>query len=244
MVQHPLEQGGIALQGHPLIGVLEIAVVTGEKDRYPGGGIGVDLLRSLAPLLHRVVDKDVLIHIIRQGGDLRVTALPQLQNGHLFFCPIGGNEFFPQPCALRRAEGGLQRGEVEGDGVGLAPALSVRDIGQDPVLIVPPDREPGEPVKDPLVVGVEDVGAVLVDQHPSPIQAVVGVAADVVPAFQAQHPLSALGQLPGADRTGIAGAHDQRVKCMLQNDPAFFQWLDGQIRPAFCQYSIFPVERE
>ena len=53
-----------------------------------------------------------------------------------------------------------------------------------------------------------------------------------------------VGQLPGADRAGISGAHDQRVKCKLQNDPAFFQWLDGQIRPAFCQYSIFSVERE
>ena len=91
---------------------------------------------------------------------------------------------------------------------------------------------------------MKDVRAVLVDQPPGPVQAVVGVAADVVPALQDQHPLSALGQLPGADRAGIAGAHDQRVKCMLQNDPAFFQWLDGLCRPAFCQYSIFPVERE
>ena len=236
MVQHPLEQDGIALQGHPLIGVLEIAVVPGEKDRHPGGGIGVDLLGGLAPLLHGVVNKDVLIHIIRQGGDLRVPGLPQLQDGHLFFRPVGGDELFPQTRALRRAEGGLQRGEVEGDGVGLPPALSVREIGQDPVLIVPPDREPGEPVKDPLVVGVEDVRAILVDQHPGPVQAVVGVAADVVPALQHQDPLSApLSQLPGTHRAGIARTHHQGVKIQFQGVSHLFLFF-GDNAP--CRDSI------
>ena len=69
MVQHPFKHGGIALQRHPLVCILKIAVVPGQEHGHPGGGIWVNVLRPLAPLLHGVVDKDVLVHIIRQGGD-------------------------------------------------------------------------------------------------------------------------------------------------------------------------------
>ncbi len=97
-----LKQGGVALQGHALIGVLEIAVVPGQEDRHPGGGVGVDLLRGLAPLLHGVVDKDVLIDVVGQGGDLRVRILPQLQNGDLLLRAVGGDQLLPQPLPLLR----------------------------------------------------------------------------------------------------------------------------------------------
>ena len=77
VVQHPLKHFGVALQRHTLIGVLKVAVVPGQAHRHPGGGAGVDLLRLLAPLLHGVVDKDVLVDIVRNGGHLRVRVLPQ-----------------------------------------------------------------------------------------------------------------------------------------------------------------------
>ena len=65
MIQHTLEQRGIALQGHSLIGVLEIPVVPAEKDGDPGRGGRVNLLGELPPLLHGVVNEYILVDIIR-----------------------------------------------------------------------------------------------------------------------------------------------------------------------------------
>ena len=218
VVQQLLKQGGVPLQGHALIGVLEVPVVPGQEDGHPGGGVGVDLLGGLAPLLHGVVDEHMLIHVVGQGGDLGVGVLPQLQDGHLPLGAVGLQQLVPQPPALLPAEGRLQGGEVEGHRVGHPPTgLLVGEVGDDPVLIVPPGGEPGEVVKHPAAIGVEDVGAVLVDEHSRLVQAVVGVAADVVPALQHQHPLSApLCQLPGDHRPGEARPHHQGVKGMCQ----------------------------
>ena len=65
MIQHTLEQRGIALQGHSLIGVLEIPVVPAEKDGDPGRGGRVNLLGELPPLLHGVVNEYIFVDIIR-----------------------------------------------------------------------------------------------------------------------------------------------------------------------------------
>ena len=217
MVQHPLKHGGVTLLRHALEGVLEVAVIPGEEHRHPGGGVGVDRLRLLSPLLHGVVDKHVLVHIVGQSGDLGVSVLPQLENGHLLLRAVLGQQLVPQALALLGTKGGLQGGEVEGDRVGHAAPGIVGDVGDDPVLVVPPGSKPGQPVKDPLVVGVEDMGAVLVNEHAGLVQTVVGVAADMVPALQNQHPLAALlCQLPGAHRPGITRADHQRVKGTLQ----------------------------
>ena len=57
------------------------------------------------------------------------------------------------------------------------------------------------------------MGAVLVDEHPGFVQAVIGIAADMVPALQDQHPLPApLCQLPGHCGPRKARADHHRVK--------------------------------
>ncbi len=82
----------------------------------------------------------------------------------------------------------------------------------DPVLVAPPLRILGQVLKDPLVIGVENVGAVFVDEDTRLIQAVVGVAAHVVPALQDKDIFTApAGQLPSHHRPGKAGADDQRI---------------------------------
>ena len=159
----------------------------------------------------------MLIDIVGQGGDLRVWVLPQLQNGHLFLRAIGGDELVPQALALLHAEGRLQGGEVKGHGIGHPPAPVVGDVGDDPVAIVPPLGKAGQPVEHPLVVGVEDVGAILVDQNARLVGPVIGVARHVIPPLQHQHPAALLRQRPGRDRSGIARAHHQRVKCLFQS---------------------------
>ena len=129
----------------------------------------------------------------------------------------GGNELVPQALALLHAEGRLQGGEVKWHGIGHPPAPVVGDVGDDPVAIVPPLGKAGQPVEHPLVVGVEDVGAILVDQDARLVGPVIGVARHVVPPLQHQHPAALLRQRPGRDRSGIARAHHQRVKCLFQS---------------------------
>ena len=212
MLQHLLEQRSIAAQGHALVGVLEIAAVPAEKYGDPGGGIGVDLLRSGAPLLHGVMDKHMLVDIIGQGGNLRVRVLAQFQDCHLFLCSVGGNEFIAQPFALLGAENHLQGHQVEGNRKQNPSARSVGDIGHHLVGVIQPAGEPGQVLVHPLVVGMKDVGTVAVNQHARPVGAVVGVAADVAPALQHEHPFAAvLRQAAGGDGAGKARADDQCV---------------------------------
>ena len=212
VVQHFLKQGGIALPGHPLPGILEIAVVPGEEHGHPGRGIGVDLLGGLPPLLHGVLDKYMLIDIVRQGGDLRVLALPQLQDGDLFLRAVGGDQLVAQALALPGTEGRLQRGQVEGHGILHPPALR-RNVGDHPVLILPPGGEAGQVVKHPLIIRMENVRTILMDQYAHVIHAVVGVSAHVGALFTQEHPLpAAFRQFPGGRRAGKARTDDQAVK--------------------------------
>ena len=176
----------------------------------------------------------MLVHVFRNGGDLRVGVLPQLQNRHLALGGVGVQKLLPQPFAILGAEGIFQGTQVEGHrkakaAVGL---LAGRDhlrvvpgqIRDDPVLITPPAGEPGEPVEDPFVGGMEDMGAVLMNEHAVGVGAVVGVAADVVPALQHQHPPAApLGQLPGRHGPGVTRTDDQTVKGILHPIHTFFR---------------------
>jgi len=233
VVQQGLEHGGVALQRHALVGVLKVAAVLRQKDRHPGGGVGVDLLRRLPPLLHGVADKDVAIHIVGQGGQLRVGILPQLQNGDLFLHAIGGYQLLRQGAGLLRRKGGPQGDQVEGHRV-LQPPVPVGEIGHHLVLVGPPAGEAGEIVKHAGAVGVEDMGAVLVDQHPRLVEAIIGVAAHMVPALQHQYPLAApLGQLPGRHGTGQAGSDDKAVILMIHGESSSLLWCQTQCTTGF-----------
>ena len=169
----------------------------------------------------------MLIHVVRDGGDLRVGVLPQLQDGHLTLGGVGGQQLLPQPCPLLHAEGVFQGVQIEGHRKEKAPVrlLAGRDhvrivpgnVGDYPVLIAPPLRKPGQKIEDLFIVGVKDVGAVFVDEHPVVVQTVVGVAADVVPALQHQHAFSLFRQSPGGHRAGVARARHPDIVMLLQN---------------------------
>ena len=236
MVQHGLKEGGVALQGHALILVLEIAVVLRQEDRHPGSSVGIDLIRGLAPLLHGVVDEHVLIDVVGHLGQLRVLILAQLQDGDLLLCAVGGDQLLPQTLPLLAPESLPQGGQVEGHRHLHPAAVRGRQVGHHPVLVVPPPGEAAQIAEYRLVIGVENMGAVLVDQHARLIQPVIGVAADVVPALQHQDPLSApLSQLPGTHRAGIARTHHQGVKIQFQGVSHLFLFF-GDNAP--CRDSI------
>ena len=101
------------------------------------------------------------------------------------------------------------------------------------MLITPPLGEPGEEFKDLLVVGVEDVGAVLVNQHPGAVRTVVGVAADVAPALRHQHAPALFRQTPGAHAAGEAGSCNQYVKIIVQIRFRLFSHLSQYNTAAF-----------
>ena len=75
----------------------------------------------------------------------------------------------------------------------------------------------GKKLKGLLVVGVKNMGAVFVDEYPRFVQAVVGVAADVVPALQHQYLFPFFRQSPGGHRAGVARARHPDVVTLLQN---------------------------
>ena len=153
--------------------------------------------------------KHVLIHIVRDGGHLRIGVLPQLQNGYLALGGVGVQQFLTQPRPLLFSEGVFHGVQVERDGEEKPPVSALMggdplgvipgQVGDYTVLVAPPLGKPRQVVEHPPVIGVENVRAVLVDQNSGVVQAVIGVAAHVGAALQHQHPLAAvLRQPPGA----------------------------------------------
>ena len=66
------------------------------------------------------------------------------------------------------------------------------------------------------------MGTVFVNEDAVLVQAIIGVAADVVPALQHQHPLATpLREFPCGHAAGIAGTNDQTVKVLLHQVTAF-----------------------
>ena len=96
--------------------------------------------------------------------------------------------------------------EVEGDGHEF-PA----DAADHLMPVGVPLGEPAEEPPGGLAVRMEDVRPVAVDEDARAVEAVVGVAADVGPLFQHEHPLARLGQPPRRDRPGKPAADNDRV---------------------------------
>ena len=66
---------------------------------------------------------------------------------------------------------------------------------------------------------MENVGAVLMNEHAGLVKAVVGVAAHMVPPLQHQHALAAaLSQLPGGHGAGHARTDDQTIISLIHWD--------------------------
>ena len=218
VVQQPLEHGGIALQRHALVNVLKIPAVLRQEHRHPGGGGRIDLLRLLPPLLHGVADKHMVVYKVGQCPQVRIGALPQLQNSDLPLRAVGLQQLLLQSGGLLRRKGRPERYQVEGHRQ-LLPAVRRGDVGHYLVLIVAPGGKAGKIVEYPPAVGVENVGTVPVDQHAVLVKMVVSVAAHMVPALQHQDLLAApLRQLPGGHGSRHARADDQAIVWLVHRE--------------------------
>ena len=203
-----LEQRGIAVLRHALERCLrEVAIVIAHKDGNAAGDRGVDLVGRLAPLLHGVMQKDVLIDIIGDLGKIRVVLLAQLHNGHLDVLAKGLHELLIQLLAALIAKGELKARMVKGHG-----HKGAVDVGEHLVLVVRPLGKARQEVMHALVKGMVDVRAILVDKDSGLVSAVIGIARNVATALQNGNTIAdGLGKTAGANGTGITGADNDHV---------------------------------
>ena len=208
MVEHVLEELGVALGRHALIlGRGEVTVIVTHKDGNTAGDGGIDLVGRLAPLLHGVVEEDILVDVVGNLGELGVVLLAQLHDGNLLVLAKGRHELLVERLSPLVTKGKLERGVVEGN-----RHERTVDVGEDLVLVARPLREAREVLVHAVVHGVVDVRTVLVHKNARVIHVVVGIAANVVASLDDGDLHAArLGKATGADRTRVARAHDDGV---------------------------------
>ena len=207
MVEHLLEELRVAEDGHALVGVLEVAVIARDEYRHARRHRRVDFLGREPPLLLRVVQKDVLVHEIGNLGELGVVLLAQLVDGHLALVAKRVDELLDVVRGLLLAKRDFHRVLVEGHGhIGSVP------IGEHAMLIAQKAGEATRVIEGALVVGVEDVRAVLVNKDARLVFLVVHVAADMRALFDDENALArALREFASHNAAGKSAADDDRV---------------------------------
>ena len=203
-----LEQNGVAILGHALIRRLrEVAVVIADEHGHAAGHRRIYLVGRLAPLLHRVIEEDVLVDIIRDLLKVRIVLLTELHDGDLLVLTEGINELTIQLFATIFAERELEARVVERNG-----HKGTVDVGEHLVLVIRPLGKAREELVHALAVGVVDVRTVLVDEDALVVHVVVGVARDVLAALEHRDAKSsALRHTARAYRAGVPGTHHDHV---------------------------------
>ena len=208
MIEHVLEQHGIARLGHALERCLrEVAVVIAHENRHTRRHRRVDLVGGLAPLLHGVMQEHVLVHVISDLGKIGIVLLAQLQDGYLDVPTKGLHQFGKKLLAALLAKGEQQALVVERHG----HELSVH-VCKHLVLIVGPLGKTRKERMDALVKRVINVRTVLMDQNARLVVIVVGIAGDVVAALEySDAETGGLGKTTSAHCTRVTSAYDDHV---------------------------------
>ena len=207
VVEHLLEQLRVAEDGHALVGVLEVAVIARDENRNARRHRRVDFLGREPPLLLRVVQKDIFVHEIGDLSEFGIVLLAQLVDSHLALVAEGIDELLDVVRGLFLAKRDFHRVLVEGHRhIGSVP------IGEHAMLIPQKTGEAARVVEGALVVGVEDVRAVLVYEDARLVFLIVHVAADMGALFDDENALArALRKFASHDATGESAADDNRV---------------------------------
>ena len=208
VVEHALEQRGVALERHALVGVLEVAVVARQEHGHARRHRRIHLLRREPPLLLRVVEEHVLVDEVRHLGEIGVVDAPQLGDGHLALVAERGDELLDELRGALLAEGDLHRVLVERH-----RHVRAVPVGQHLVLVVVPLGEAADVVERALVVGVEDVRPIAVHEDARLVGLVVHVAGDMGLLLDHENTLAAaLCQLARHDAAGEPAAHHHGVE--------------------------------
>ena len=185
----------------------EVAVVIAHEHGHATHDGRIDLVGSLAPLLHGVVQEHVFVHVVGDFGKLLVVALAKLHDRHLLVLAKCCNELAIQVLALLLAERELERLVVERHRH--QRAVYVR---QDLVLVIGYVRKPHEELMDPIIERMIDVWAIEVHQNTRIVDIVIGVARNVTATLEHRNAIVApLGKPASAHSPGKARADHDRI---------------------------------
>lgn len=181
MVGETLEPGAVAVNGKPLVGVAEVAVVVGEAHGQAGDDRRVEQRRVGLPLLRRVALDERLIE-----GAPNETDRLLFEIGGLFAAQLG-SLFGDEGARFVGRVGGTEElvdgTEVDRQRIDLTTVVRV-----DTMLVGVERGEAVDVIPHALIRGVEQVGAVPVDLDPRVgIDGRPCVAADVVAPFDDGH---------------------------------------------------------
>ena len=199
VIEHPLKEGGIAILGHDLKLVVEVAVVAVGAYRDAGGDGGAELRGVETPLLAGVAPEEFFVEVAAHGVEDDIFA--GFDRVARFAHPVeeGLNAGFVEVQAIQAVDGVLIDGNRE--------QLTV-NAGEDAVLVGSPVGEAGQVIHHALGVGVEDVRAVAMDKRAIGVRFVVGVAADMRALVDEQNVLTGAGEAFGNHAAGEARAND------------------------------------
>lgn len=117
VAEQVLEQARVAIDRHPLEGVLEVAVVPGDEHGHARGHRGIHFLGSEAPLLLGIVEEHVLVDEVRHLLKLRILLGAQLVDGDLALVAVRVNELLYEVSRLLGTERDLHGVLVERHGM-------------------------------------------------------------------------------------------------------------------------------
>ena len=153
------------------------------------------------------MQKDVLVDVIGDLGQVGVVLLTQLHNGHLDILAKGLHELLIQLLAALITKSKLEARVVEGHG-----HKGAVDVGEHLVLIIRPLGKARQEIVHALVKGVVNVRTVLVDQDSSLVSAVVGIACNVATTLQNGNAIAdSLGKTAGTNGTSVPGTDNDHV---------------------------------
>ena len=201
--QHRRHHGAVSGLWHRLERVGKVAVVATDHHGYPRRHLGGDLLGRYPPLF----DERLLVDELRQLTEQRVHLLAQRQNRHPGAVTEAAAQGRDHRFCLVGRETALDAGQVERQRHQLA--INAR---QHPMLVAMPLGEFRQVVGHRRLVGVEQMGAVAVDQHPGTIEFIKTVSGQMVTLFEDQYtPAQLTGHAFGHHGTRQAGANHDRL---------------------------------
>lgn len=170
VVEHPLEQGGVAVSGHDLELIIEVAVITVGSNRDASGDGSTELGGVETPLFTSVTTKEFFVEVAPDDVEDDVFAGFNGIAGFAHLVEEDLNTGFIKIKAIKAVNGVLVDGNRE--------QLTV-DTSEDAMLVGHPVSKAREVIDHTLGVGVKNMGAVAVDEDAVGVGFVVGVAADV-----------------------------------------------------------------
>ena len=207
VVEHVFKKLGITLGRHALVlcrGKIAI-IVTDENRNTTRNGL-INLIRRFPPLLHGVVQKNVLIHVVGNLFQFGIVLLAQLHDGNFDVLAKDRHKFLIELLATLFTKGKLKRSVVKRHGHQLAV-----DIRANLVLVVCPFGKAREELVHPVADGMVDVRTVLMNQDARIINPVVRVSGNVSAALDnCDFKIARFSHTASHNGTGISGTdhHD------------------------------------